>query len=216
MRGAFESRRGERLVAREAFALGEAGGAQTLRARGEGVEASDPSWTLDLAFARPDEPASLEVQVRPKDRPSEVTTAAFRCFGGRAFGTVIPPGGVPEKLETSFPRGSAFRGFSTALDGLAFSLPEAKVGHGRRLLVIELAPPALRPRIAEELLLATARERRRTARGDEWCMTYEFRAAESPGRAETTLVVTKAGLVLESRRADPEGTVVTRLAEVQP
>lgn len=216
MRGVFESRRGETLVAREEWALDKAAGGRTLGARGQGEGASGPSWSLDATFAQDDAPLSLEVQVRPKDRPSEVSTAAFRCFGGRAFGTVIPPGGVPEKLETSFPRGSAFRGFSTALDAVALGGAETKVGHGRRLVVIELGAPALRPRIAEELLLAKARERRKSAGGDLWCTTFEFRAAESPGRALTTLLVTKAWLVLESERWEGQGAVVTRLSEPYP
>ncbi len=216
MRGVFESRVGGRLVAREDWVVEATAKGRTLRARGEGQGASGIAWSLDADHTQDDEAASLDVQVRPKDRPSEVTTAAFRCFGGRAFGTLIPPGGVPEKIETAFPKGSAFRGFSTALDAAALWGVETKVGHGRRLLVIELEPPALRPRIAEEILLAKARERRKTSDGHEWCTTFEFRAAETPGRAGTTLLVTKAGLVLLSERQQGEGAVVTRPGDASP
>jgi len=154
--------------------------------------------------------------VNPRENPSELTTVAFRCFGGRAFGTTIGPGGVPEKTETLFPPGSAFRGFSFSLDGMAALSMPLRIGHARRLVVIELDALDLKPRVRDALLLAVSKERLETASGHEWATAFEFRFAEAPSRAETSLVTGRGGEVRRATRAGRLDALAVQLSGFAP
>lgn len=187
-------------AAREEWSIEPAGRGRALKSKGSQEGEGALAWSLDARFGPGGALESLELQARPVASAQEVTTVALRCYGGRAYGTAIPPGGVPEKFETRFADGSAVRAFSTALDGLSAVAAPLQMGHGRRLVVIALDAPDLRPHIRDGMLLARSRSRAKTPEGEEWCVTYEFRWADAPGRAETVAVLTKGGLVLRAER----------------
>jgi len=216
VRGVFEWSAGGALAAREEWSLEESGTARTLKAAGRDLVDREITWNLEARIAPPAEIHALDLQVRPPARPSEVTTTAFRCFGGRAYGTTIPPGGVPEKFESAFPAGSTFRAFSAAMEGLAAVGGDLKVGHGRRLLVVELDTHDLRPRVADAIFLARSRQRITTQAGEAACTAYEFRWADSPGRWVQRLVATKAGVVVKGERADRTSPWVGALVSFKP
>jgi hypothetical protein len=165
------------------------------------------SWSLSAGFGPGGAWSSFDLQARPEGRASEVTTIALRCFGGRAFGTTIGPGGVPEKTETSFPPGSAVRGWSVALDGLVAASAPLRVGHGRRLLVVEVETDDLVPRVRDWMLLAVSRVRVTEGAASAWATGYEFRPADAPGRCERALVAGPTGLVHSATRSTRAGPI---------
>jgi hypothetical protein len=202
--------------AREAWSVEGPPEARRFSAKGEERGERDLLWSMSAGFGLRGAWSSFDLQVTPRDRPSEVTTTAFRCFGGRAFGTTIGPGGVPEKTEAAFPPGSAFRGFSFALDGLVATSQPLRLGHGRRLLVIEVAGDDLQPRIRDWMLLAVSKHRAEDGSGAAWGLAYEFRPADAPGRAQTMLLATASGNVLRASRVSRGGTLEVLPAEGGP
>ncbi len=202
--------------AREEWSLEGPPDARKFAAKGVEHGEGDIAWSLAAGFAPRGEWASFDLQVNPLDRPSEVTTTAFRCFGGRAFGTTIGPGGVPEKTETAFPPGSAFRGVSFALDGLVATSQPLRLGHGRRLLVIEVTGDDLQPRVRDWMLLAVSKHRTGDQGGPSWGLSYEFRPADSPGRAQTVLLAAASGNVLHASRVSRGGTLDVKPAQGPP
>jgi len=212
----LESAEGTPYFAREEWSIEGPADARRFAAKGVERGERDVSWSMAAGFASRGEWVSFDLQVTPADRPSEVTTTAFRCFGGRAFGTTIGPGGVPEKTEAAFPPGSAFRGLSFALDGLVATSQPLRLGHGRRLLVVEVAGDDLRPRIRDWMLLAVSKQRADDGRGSSWGLSYEFRPADSPGRAQTVLVATASGHVMRATRVSRGGTLDVFPAKARP
>ena len=200
MRGAFETTAEGAVVAREEFEIKDAAKGKTLAASGSEKGKRDRKWTLEARLSPGGAFESVDLQVTPAPPPTEVTTTVLRMYGGRAFGTTIPPGGVPEKFETAFEAAGALRGFSTALDGLSLGRLPFKVGHGRRLFVVILDTAELRPAVRDMLVLCRARSREKTPEGEQWCSTVDLRAADEPGRTHTTLVIAKSGLVLRLER----------------
>jgi hypothetical protein len=209
--GILASGEGALFASREEWSLEGPPGARTFAARGLERADLEYAWAMSAGFGPRGEWTSFDLQVHPPQRPSEVTTMAFRCFAGRAFGTTIGPGGVPEKVETAFPAGSAFRGFSFALDGLVAASAPLRLGHGRRLLVIEVATDDLRPRVRDWMVLAVSKHRTQSPGGSAWGLSYEFRPADQPGRAQATVLATASGTVLRASRASRGGTL-----EVEP
>ena len=209
------SSEGGTAAGHEEWSLDAAPTGRKLKASGTRAGDEAVAWSLEARFSPGGALDSMELQARPEKRPQEVTTVAVRCYGGRAFGTAIPPGGVPDKFETRFEVGSAIRAFSTALDGLFAVGAPLKVGHARRLLVVALDGASLVPRIGEGMLLARGKERAQTPGGEEWCLSYEFRWADAPGRAETTWLVTRAGVVLRSQRDAARGPCSTKLTALE-
>ena len=207
MRGVIESAPGTPRALREEWALD--GPAEARRLTASGVEQGDraTAWALTAGFGPKLQVMSVDLQVRPPDHASEVTTVAFRCHAGLAFGTTIGPGGVPEKTATAFPEGSAFRGFSTALDGLTAVSAPLRPGHGRRLLVIELDAEDHVPRVRDWMVLAVAKRRADATANAPWAIEYDFRRADAPGRTQSTVLASLAGGVHRATRHTREGPV---------
>jgi hypothetical protein len=210
LKGVLSSTTAGPWTAREAWSVEGTADARRLSASGEFNGEEPRAWRLAAAFGPAGAVESFDLQVHPTGRPSEVTTTAFRCFGGVAFGTTIGPGGLPEKTRTAFPPGSAFRGFSFALDALTASATPLRLGHGRRLVVIECDAADLVPRVRDWMVLAVSKDRAGEGSGAGWAYLYEFRPADSPGRAETTVQVAADSGVLRASRAFRGGTVEVR------
>lgn len=205
-KGELASLQGGPWSAAEAWSVEGPAHARRFAASGEWRAGASLRWSIAAVFGPGGAASSFDLQVQPLDRPQEVTTSAFRCFGGRAFGTTIGPGGVPAKTETTFPAGSAFRGFSFALDALTAAAVPLRLGHGRRLLVIEVDAADLAPRVRDWMLLAVSKERAGTAPDSPIAFVYEFRPADAPGRAQTTVKATADGTLVRASRAARQGT----------
>lgn len=213
MRGAFETTAEGAVVAREDFEVKDSPKGKTLTASGLEKGKRDRTWTLEARVSPRGAFESVDLQVTPAPPPTEVTTTVLRMYGGRAFGTTIPPGGVPEKFETAFDAAGAIRGFSIALDGLSLGRLPFKVGHGSRLFVVGLDTTDLRPAVRDELVLCRARSRQKTPEGEQWCSTVDVRRADEPGRTQTTMVIAKSGLVLRADRPARMPALTTELVE---
>lgn len=210
-RGVIASAEGAARTARETWSIAGPPGDRRFSAKGELGGEENLAWSIAAGFGATGDCVSFDLQAFPRSRPSEVTTSAFRCYGGRAYGTTIGPGGIPEKTETTFPPGSAFRGFSFALESFVAASVPLRVGHGRRLVVIEVDTDDLRPRVRDWMLLAVSKERAGDAAGARWALAYEFRPADAPGRALSSLTATAEGALLAASRSVPGG-----LLEVRP
>ena len=206
-KGVLASPPGASWSAREEWSTEGPPDARRFSASGEQRGEDHLAWSISALLGKEGTVDSIDLQVRPVARPSEVTTCAFRCFGGAAFGTTIGPGGVPEKMQTAFPPGSAFRGFSFALDALTAASRPLRLGHGRRLLVIELDTGDLQPRVRDWMVLAVSKERAGPAPDAPWALVYEFRPADAPGRAHTTVAATAEGVPVRASRAARGGTL---------
>ena len=216
VRGVFESQAGGQVYRRESWTLETSAAGSALRCEGAEPTGRGRTFKLDAKFGPVGDLEVLDFQVALTPPPTEVTTFALRVYGGRAYGSVIPPGGIPEKLETVADPGFAVRGFSTALDGLLAAQSGLKVGHGRRMVVIALDTPDARPRIRDGMLLCKSRSRAKAPTREEWCNTYEFRWAESAGRPDATLLVTRNGAVLSAEQSHGPAPFTTQLVEFFP
>lgn len=213
MRGVLETRALGALFRREAWAFFPDAAGSTLSSEGVEPAGRGRSFKLNARFGPTGALANADFQVALTPPPTEVTTVALKAFEGHAYITAIPPGGVPQKLETAAGPALALRGFSIALDGIIANRSELKVGHARRMVVVALETSDLTPRIRDGMLLCTARTRKKTLSGDEWCNTYEYRWAESAGSAQSTLVVTRAGAVVSAEHVGEGAPLVTRQVE---
>jgi hypothetical protein len=52
--------------------------------------------------------------------------------------------------------------------------------------------------------------------GEEWCHTFEYRWAESAGRADATLLVTRTGVVVTAEQVGAAASLTTKLVELVP
>ena len=215
MRGVLETRAGGALFRREAWTFVADAKGSTLTSEGSEPTGRGRTFKLSARLSPSGALENVDFQVALAPPPTEVTTLALRVFGGRAYGSVIPPGGIPEKLETATGPGFAVRGFSTALDGMMAGHSDLKVGHARRMVVVALETSSLTPRIRDGMLLCTARARARTPAGEEWCRTFEYRWAESAGSAQSTLVVSRAGVVISGQQVGEPAPLVTQLIELE-
>ena len=81
------------------------------------------------------------------------------------------------------------------------------------MVVVALETSDLMPRIRDGMLLCTARTRKKTLSGDEWCHTYQYQWAESAGSAHSTLVVNRAGAVVSAEQVGEGAPLITQPIE---
>jgi hypothetical protein len=211
--GVFETRAAGVLVRREEWKITKGQRGAVLACAGVDTGPRERRWRLEARLAGENAFESVDVQVTPAPPPTEITTTALRMYGGRAYGTTIPPEGVPEKFETEFGAAGTVRGFSALLDGLAAQAARLQAGHGKRLLVVDLEASDLRPRVRDALLLCKARARVPSVAGQGWGHAFDLRWADEPGRTETTFSVGKDAIVVRSACTSREPAWVTELVE---
>ena len=210
MKGTFEARRGEEVTAREEWAVERGPAGAALRARGSRSGKRDATWTLEALADSKGAVASFEMQLSLKAPPTEVTTVVMRSFGERAFVTRIPPGGVPERLETDLGRGSVVVGPSIALMGLCAGALGLKTGMGRRAVFLTLSGDELEARLEDGLVLYSRRSRGPVPGGAQgWVRRFEVKRAVNVGVPDAVLLLDdrSSAVVRAELNAGPQPSV---------
>jgi hypothetical protein len=200
VRGAFETHGGNGPVSTEEWALADSDGAFALHASGSFVGGRPRSWVLDARVTAAGRIDALEWQLTPRPPPTEVTTVAIRSHGDRAFITRIPPGGVPERVETTFAGGSLVVGPSLALLALLLRIHPPAPGMGRRAVFVRLGEDELSVRLEDGIVLSAGRTRGVGADGRPgWVRKTELRTALSAGRPEAVLTADASGALTSAQ-----------------
>lgn len=201
MGGSFETVAADGApLASERWTLSPGEGTRRLSARGAVREGQPRRWELEAAVTDAGVVGSMEVQMAPDDSPTEVTTVALRSHGARVYLTRIPPGGVPDRVETAFEPGSLVVGPSLALLAMLAAGAPVQPGMGRRSLFVRLDGRDLSIRLEDGIILQERRVRGRRLDGREgWLRRLDLRTASDAGRAEAVLEFDDTGALLSAR-----------------
>ncbi|HEX9710591.1 MAG TPA: hypothetical protein VGB42_11585 [Candidatus Thermoplasmatota archaeon] len=199
MRGAFQTVAGGQAVAEERWSVASADGRDRLVASGEIREGRPRRWQLEAAVTTQGTLESMEWQLTAAPPPTEVTTVALRSLGEHVFITRIPPGGVPDRVETAFAPGSLVLGPSVSLLALLAGRAQGQAGMARRSLFVRVDEHDLSVRLEDGMVLHGRRVRGKGADGkDGWIRSVELRTAADAARQEAVLQFDASGAPVEA------------------
>lgn len=215
MKGTFEARRADVLASREDWSIHRGPAGASLKARGSVSGKRGATWTLEALADPRGAVSSFELQLSLEPPPTEVTTVAMRSFGDRAFVTRIPPGGVPERIESALGPGSVVVGPSIALMGLCAAALDLKPGMGRRAVFLALGAEGLEARLEDGLVLYSKRSRGSGPGGAQgWLRRIEVKRAANVGVPDAVLHLDdRTGAVVRAELHSGPNPSVAQLTE---